>query len=170
MSQEELAEIMGVTRQTISKWELGETSPDIKGAKELSRIFNVTVDYLINNDINDILYKKVNHIEKITGIIINILKITFLLIVITVIVLLFITWSKEYFSAKPVGTIQTMECEIKGQNYTYEAFAKYEIPHTIEGFSTNDKELLVNPYEYNNLSFLMEDIKTEVTGRGGICH
>ena len=33
LTQESLAEKIGVTRQTISKWELGETSPDIKQAK-----------------------------------------------------------------------------------------------------------------------------------------
>ena len=37
LSQEALAEKIGVTRQTISKWELGETSPDIKQAKEIGR-------------------------------------------------------------------------------------------------------------------------------------
>ena len=41
MSQEELAEKVGVTRQTISKWELEETSPDITQAKTLSNIFKV---------------------------------------------------------------------------------------------------------------------------------
>lgn len=41
LSQEALAEKIGVSRQTISKWELGETSPDIKQAKELSKVFNV---------------------------------------------------------------------------------------------------------------------------------
>ena len=40
LSQEELAEKLGVARQTISKWEIGETSPDLKQAKELSNIFN----------------------------------------------------------------------------------------------------------------------------------
>ena len=42
LSQEALAEKVGVARQTISKWELGETSPDIKQAKELSNIFRVS--------------------------------------------------------------------------------------------------------------------------------
>lgn len=36
-SQEELAELIGVARQTISKWELGETSPDLKQAAILSK-------------------------------------------------------------------------------------------------------------------------------------
>ena len=46
LSQEALAEKIGVSRQTISKWELGETSPDIKQAKELSKVFNVSLDEL----------------------------------------------------------------------------------------------------------------------------
>lgn len=48
LSQEQLAEYMGVTRQTISNWELGESSPDIKQAKELADIFGVTIDGLVN--------------------------------------------------------------------------------------------------------------------------
>lgn len=44
LSQEQLAEIIGVTRQTISNWELEESSPDLKQAKELSRFFNVSLD------------------------------------------------------------------------------------------------------------------------------
>lgn len=46
LSQEQLAEKMGVTRQTISNWELEESSPDLKQAKELSEIFNVSLDDL----------------------------------------------------------------------------------------------------------------------------
>jgi len=49
LSQEQLAEKMGVTRQTISNWELEESSPDIKQAKELSKIFNISLDELVNN-------------------------------------------------------------------------------------------------------------------------
>lgn len=58
LSQEELAEKVGVARQTISKWELGKTSPDIRQAKQLSKIFNVSLDELVNNDIKDILIEK----------------------------------------------------------------------------------------------------------------
>lgn len=50
LSQEQVAEKVGVTRQTISKWELGETFPDINQAKALSEIFNVSLDLLVGND------------------------------------------------------------------------------------------------------------------------
>lgn len=51
LSQEDLAEKLGVTKQTISKWELGQTYPSINQAKELSKIFNISLDELVNNDI-----------------------------------------------------------------------------------------------------------------------
>lgn len=75
MSQEELAEKVGVTRQTISKWELEETSPDITQAKTLSNIFKVSLDELVSNDLNSIIVEKVSNTEKLAGIIINILKV-----------------------------------------------------------------------------------------------
>ena len=46
LSQKKIAEKMGVTRQTISNWELDESSPDLKQGKELSKIFNVSLDDL----------------------------------------------------------------------------------------------------------------------------
>ena len=46
-SQEELAELIGVARQTISKWELGETSPDLKQIAILSKTLNVSLEELI---------------------------------------------------------------------------------------------------------------------------
>ena len=47
-TQEELAEKIGVSRQAVAKWENGESSPDIGSCAELARLFDVTVDDLIN--------------------------------------------------------------------------------------------------------------------------
>lgn len=75
LSQEQLAEQLNVTRQTISKWELDETAPDIRQAKELSKIFKVSLDELTDNDIQNILVEKVSNTEKLTGMIIKGIKI-----------------------------------------------------------------------------------------------
>lgn len=48
MSQEELAEKLGVSRQTLSKWETGESLPDIEKSKVLAEIFEVSLDNLVN--------------------------------------------------------------------------------------------------------------------------
>lgn len=56
LSQEEVAEKLGVSRQTISKWELDETLPDIKQSKKLAAAYKVSLDELIefDPDLNDI--------------------------------------------------------------------------------------------------------------------
>ena len=48
LSQEELAKEIGVTRQTISKWELNETTPDLKQAIKLAEIFHINFNKIIN--------------------------------------------------------------------------------------------------------------------------
>ena len=48
MSQEELAEKVGVSRQTLSKYETGEALPDIERCRKLAEIFNVSMDDLVN--------------------------------------------------------------------------------------------------------------------------
>ena len=47
LSQEELAEKIGVSRQAVSKWERGETSPDTDNLISLSQIYCVTIDELL---------------------------------------------------------------------------------------------------------------------------
>lgn len=49
LSQEELGYKLNVTRQTVSKWELGQTTPEMDKLLELSKLFNVSVDDLIND-------------------------------------------------------------------------------------------------------------------------
>ena len=48
-SQDELAEKIGVTRQTLSKYETGESLPDIERCKRLADIFGVSMDDLVRN-------------------------------------------------------------------------------------------------------------------------
>ena len=53
MSQEELAEKIEVSRQAISKWELGDSIPDSDKIVALSKIFNVTTDYFLKDEIEN---------------------------------------------------------------------------------------------------------------------
>lgn len=52
LSQEEAAERLGVSRQTISKWELDETLPDICQSKKLANLYGLSLDELIEFDID----------------------------------------------------------------------------------------------------------------------
>ena len=74
MSQEQLSEKLSVTRQTISNWELGQTVPDISQAKEISKIFNISLDELTDNDIKDILVQRVTNTENMANTTIKIFK------------------------------------------------------------------------------------------------
>ena len=51
ISQEQLAEQMHVTRQAVSKWELGESLPDVDNIVRLSEILDVSLDYLMKDDV-----------------------------------------------------------------------------------------------------------------------
>ncbi|HCQ91096.1 MULTISPECIES: helix-turn-helix domain-containing protein [unclassified Clostridium] len=52
LSQEQLAEQLNVSRQAVSKWELGESLPDINKIIQLSKIFQVSTDYLLHDEID----------------------------------------------------------------------------------------------------------------------
>ena len=49
LSQEQLGEILNVSRQAITKWENDLGLPDISNLQELSKVFGVTVDYLLED-------------------------------------------------------------------------------------------------------------------------
>ena len=71
LSQEELGERINVTRQTISNWELGETSPNPVQLKLLSKELNVSIDELLDNDVKDVLVEKVSNTEKLSKLILK---------------------------------------------------------------------------------------------------
>lgn len=50
LSQEDLAEKLDVSRQAISRWESGTAMPDANNILQLSKLFEVTTDYLLNDD------------------------------------------------------------------------------------------------------------------------
>ena len=53
MTQEDLAEAVGVTRQAIAKWESGESVPDLEKSRILADTFGVTIDDLIKHESTD---------------------------------------------------------------------------------------------------------------------
>ncbi|MEG2800066.1 MAG: helix-turn-helix transcriptional regulator, partial [Erysipelotrichaceae bacterium] len=113
-SQEDLAEKLNVTRQTISKWELDETSPDLNSAKQLSIIFQISLDDLVDNDIKNIVVEKVSNTEKLAGIIIDTLKVIgigFVILIILSIVIIFVFNITQSETSKTTSSV-TMACEV----------------------------------------------------------
>ena len=54
ISQEQLAELLNTTRQAVSKWERGESYPDIDRLKDLAVYFGVSIDYLLGHDVESV--------------------------------------------------------------------------------------------------------------------
>ncbi|NLW74721.1 MAG: helix-turn-helix transcriptional regulator [Clostridiales bacterium] len=64
LSQEELAEKLNVSRQSISKWESAASIPDINKIIELSAFFGVSTDYLLKDDIEEVEYTDRDETDK----------------------------------------------------------------------------------------------------------
>ena len=53
-SQEELGNRIGVTRQTVSKWEMGQSTPELEKLVELSRLFGMSIDRLVGMEYGEV--------------------------------------------------------------------------------------------------------------------
>ena len=77
LSQEQLGYQIDVTRQTISNWESEDTAPNPEQLKRLSKVFDISIDELLDNEYKskEILINKVSNTEKLAGMIIKIMKV-----------------------------------------------------------------------------------------------
>lgn len=68
LSQYQLAMQLNVSRQTISKWELGASLPDVENIIEISRFFDTSIDYLLRDDFQEGNEKIENKSKKSTAV------------------------------------------------------------------------------------------------------
>ena len=122
LSQEDLAEKLGITRQTISNWELNETSPDLKQASKLCDIFNISLDELAGKE-NAIL-TKLDKTENNSKLIIKLVKTVGITLGTLIFILLCIVsiyiYSINYYTAESTATGEGRFCYYNGKisNYT----------------------------------------------------
>ena len=171
LSQEELAEKVDVARQTISKWELGETSPDIKQAKKLARIFKVSLDELTDNDIKDILVEKTSNTEKLAGIILKLMKfmIIFIIAVPILLIVLRIIFKNIYEHNSGRLMNVSISCTLHDEKYGYE-FVYYENTGQIkeaggDGYLIN----ITDANRYEDAYQALDKIDAYVKNNGGTC-
>lgn len=110
LSQEELGNKLNVARQTVSKWELGETTPEMDKLIKMSEIFNITLDELIKDKNNDENINNTNS-QKLAGLVIKILKglgIFLIVIAIAVVSLMIIS----FVSFNKIGTDEGSETNV----------------------------------------------------------
>lgn len=167
LSQEELAEKIDVTRQTISKWELNETSPNIVQAKLIANLFNISLDELVGNDINDIVIGKLNNTEKRMNIIMK-----FIIVMLVLLLLIFITifgiviTSLDYFNVSPVSQGIEFTCKtIDPINY-YDYIINMDMDDNITSVEGNE---VINFSDYKDGNELNIAISDYYSGIGGEC-
>jgi len=172
ITQEELAEKVGVSRQTISKWELGETSPDLNQAKELSKIFNVSLDEMVDNDVKDLIVDKVSNTEKLAGLTLKILKIigisalVFIIILIIAFVLLIVA-RKTKDEGRMVE--KTIVCTLHDEEYSYNFSFYEETGNITEAGGDAYLEMITDASKYGDAYQAIAKIDAYVKDRGGSC-
>lgn len=121
LSQEDLAEKLGITRQTISNWELNETSPDLKQASKLCDIFNLSLDELTGKE-NAIL-TRLDKTENNSKLIIKLVKTVGITLGTLIFILLCIVsiyiYSTNYYTAEPTATGEGRFCYYNGKISDY---------------------------------------------------
>lgn len=139
LSQEALAERLNVSRQTIGKWELGDTSPDIIQAKNVSKIFKISLDELLDNDIREILESKISNTEKLARMIMRILKGSGVILILTLI-FIFFYFIRSSTYAWFVGD-SIIDCTVGDKHYYYEIEVKTSGESDYSGEIRNDNTI-----------------------------
>lgn len=121
LSQEDLAEKLGITRQTISNWELDETSPDLKQASKLCDIFNISLDELTGKE--NVILTKLDKTESNSKLIIKLVKTVGITLGTLIFILLCIVsiyiYSTNYYTAEPTATGEGRFCYYNGKISDY---------------------------------------------------
>lgn len=173
LSQAELAEDVGVTRQTISNWELNEMAPDLKQAQKLSEIFNISLDELVGNE--DAILKKLNITENNSNIIIKLIKVLgvtlgTLIFVLMAIVCIYI-YTTNYYGTEPISAGEGRVCYFNGVIGDY-IVMKNNIDGTIS-FDLKDKSIIdklkLNEIKSGEPKEILEKIVTYIKDNGGTC-
>ena len=169
MSQEELGEVMGVTRQTISNWESGESAPNIMEAKKLANLLSLSLDELTDNDTDNVLIKKLDKIKNISNFNLGISLMHF--VVFIGLIILGICLVINYYKVDTVGKSVEINCKLNDSIYNYKLNIDVKSDKIIS-LETNDYDLK-SSFKYDkNDSYedVIASIKDEVTKKGGNCN
>lgn len=168
LSQEELSEKIGVTRQTISNWELNETQPNPEQLKLLSKSLNVSVDELINNDIKTVLEEKVSKTAKLTSLIYKVVILIVIILFIMFISSLVSGLKNRYEHSKNKTVVKELNCTLNNENYIIEygsdnRFECYNCPEELK------EELNDNYFKSSDMSKSTRNIKFYFEEHNGSC-
>lgn len=162
LSQEDLANKLDVSRQTVSKWEVGSATPEVEKIVKLSDIFNVSVDYLVKENEEKYIKKGITINKKlIVNILLGLLVVLSIVLGINKLIDITKTNLKSQYALEMINTYMTNGYEVglkhsgrilidrelsKSNNVTLE---KAEYYYYING---DDRLLKYRPYD--------DDLKT----------
>lgn len=164
-SQEELGNKINVSRQTISNWELNETTPNIEQLKLLSKVFNVSIDDLLDNDVKSVLIERVSNTEKLAGIIIKILKI--MGIVLIAFVLIDVIASVFFTTSKKIESSAQVVCTLEEEKYEIEISSKKYF--NCDNCSLDMKHELEKLVDFNHIDKSINIIEDYFISNNGYC-
>lgn len=153
LSQEDLANKLNVTRQTVSKWELEQTSPSLKDLKNISEIFNISLDELTSNDINISTKKfteQTNNIKPKTK-----MKYLIILPIILLIIFLIILINRSYrilYIKKQIDLANISQNYYINKITIFENFTENKIIENYKLYFLDGKIKLVTMDNTNNIS------------------
>ncbi len=174
LSQEQLSEKVKVTRQTISNWELGETTPSAEQLKLLSKALNVSIDELLDNDTKTIFEHKLERNEQLTTkqfkYTKTILLIIYFLILIGVISIGIYWYNKKDFTSK---YDLDFKCHVKN-SYLDENVQVYVVreddnTYTIEVAEDNMITIKEKADNIIKVYEIVSTLKKAILNQGGIC-
>lgn len=170
LSQEQLGELVNVTRQTISNWELNETTPNPGQLKLLSKALNVSIDELLDNDVKNVLVEKVSNTEKLAGMIIKILKVAGIIFIIYIVLIVIAIISFQFIGSSKASNIEQieMECSINENDYIISIgsdgyFNCSNCPKQMQ------KEIKQNYIDFSDISKTSDNINNYFKSQNGFC-
>lgn len=170
LSQEQLGELVNVTRQTISNWELNETTPNPGQLKLLSKALNVSIDELLDNDIKNVLVEKVSNTEKLAGIIIKILKVAGIVFIIYVVLIVIAIISFQFIGSSKASNIEQveMECSINENDYII-SIGSDGYFNCSNCHKQMQKEIKQSYIDFSNISKTSDNINNYFKSQNGFC-
>ena len=174
LSQEQLGEKINVTRQTISNWELGETSPNPEQLKLISKVLNISIDQLLENDIQSILVEKVSNTEKLAGLVLKLLRylgiIFVVIIIIDIISLILFAFVKDNKGGVDTNITQQVELQCSLDNNDFVITIGSDGYFNCSNCSKEiQKELKDNYIDFGNIEKTANDVIDYFNNKNGIC-
>lgn len=118
LSQEDLANKLDVSRQTVSKWEVGSATPEVEKIVKLSDIFNVSVDYLVKENEEKYIKKGITINKKlIVNILLGLLVVLSIVLGINKLIDITKTNLKSQYALEMINTYMTNGYEV-GQKHS----------------------------------------------------